>query len=55
MDTENYDENGNTDDRRLDRDAVTGGRSLTTDYGLDRNGYPVEPPAPRFDQGGEDR
>lgn len=56
MDTNHNDRrdaHGNTDDRRLDRDAVTGGRELTDDFGLDADGYPVMPPAPHYDRGGE--
>lgn len=55
MDTEKYDANGNGNRRRtLKMDTgETGGRSLTTDYGLTPEGYPVMPPAPHYDRGGE--
>lgn len=55
MDTEKYDHHGNGDRRRtLDRDAVTGGRELTSDRGLDpRTGRPILPPAPHYNRGGE--
>lgn len=54
MGTEKYDANGNTDDRTLKMDTgETGGRRITTDFGLDPEGYPVMPPTPHFDLGGE--
>lgn len=54
MDTEKYDHHGNGNARRtLDRDAVTDGRELTSDFGLDADGYPVMPPTPHYSRGGE--
>lgn len=55
MDTEKYDHHGNGNARRTLK-ADTGEQDmnrLTTDYGLDRDGYPVEPPAVHYDLGGE--
>lgn len=58
MDTDHNrrDHNGNTDHRTLKvEQGPTGGRRITSDFGLDPEGYPVMPPAPHYDRGGEDR
>ena len=52
MDT--YDHHGNTDRRTLKATTgETGGRTISTDHGLDAAGYPVMPPTPHYDRGGE--
>lgn len=54
MDTEKYDHHGNGNRRRtLKMDTGSSSRSLTSDFGLDAEGYPVEPPAVHYDRGGE--
>jgi hypothetical protein len=52
-DTPDHHGNGNRR-RTLKMDTgEQGGRSLTSDFGLDADGYPVMPPAPHYDRGGE--
>ena len=56
MDTNHNDRrdaHGNGNARRTLKMDTGSSRSLTSDFGLDAEGYPVEPPAVHYDRGGE--